>query len=138
MTGNGLLSAPSGVQTSSRRPEERRGAPATTTLAFSLTLQTLPGMKKHGLNLSLVILLLVGLACPPAAWAQQENATPRDGGPTNVIFFLVDDLGWMDLSVQGSEFYETPDIDRLASEGLRFTQAYATYPPGASRRAGRS
>jgi arylsulfatase A-like enzyme len=46
----------------------------------------------------------------------------------NVIFILVDDLGWMDLSCQGSQFYETPNIDRLAAEGVRFTNGYAASP----------
>ena len=45
--------------------------------------------------------------------------------PPNVIFILVDDLGWTDLGCQGSKFYETPNIDRLAREGMRFTQAYS-------------
>ncbi|MBW2597025.1 MAG: sulfatase [Deltaproteobacteria bacterium] len=43
----------------------------------------------------------------------------------NIIFFLVDDLGWRDVGCYGSSFYETPHIDRLAAEGVRFTQAYA-------------
>jgi len=42
----------------------------------------------------------------------------------NVVFILADDLGWMDLSCYGSPFCETPNIDRLAKEGVRFTQAY--------------
>lgn len=42
----------------------------------------------------------------------------------NILFILADDLGWTDLSCYGSPFNETPNIDRLASEGLRFTQAY--------------
>lgn len=46
----------------------------------------------------------------------------------NVIFFLVDDMGWMDLSCYGSTFHETPNIDRLAKEGIRFTNAYASCP----------
>ncbi len=45
--------------------------------------------------------------------------------PTNVIAVLVDDMGWKDLSCQGSPFYETPHIDRLAAPGMRFTQGYA-------------
>ena len=45
--------------------------------------------------------------------------------PPNVVFFLVDDLGWHDLGCYGSSFYETPNIDRLAREGVQFTQAYA-------------
>ena len=43
----------------------------------------------------------------------------------NVIVVLVDDLGWMDLSIQGSDFYKTPNIDRLAKTGTRFTDGYA-------------
>jgi arylsulfatase A len=43
----------------------------------------------------------------------------------NVVFFLVDDLGWTDLGCYGSRFYETPHVDQLAREGVRFTQAYA-------------
>lgn len=43
----------------------------------------------------------------------------------NIVLIHVDDLGWHDLSVQGSAFYETPHIDALAAEGLRFTHAYA-------------
>ena len=44
----------------------------------------------------------------------------------NIVFFLVDDLGWADLACYGSSFYETPNIDGLAHEGARFTNAYAT------------
>jgi len=43
----------------------------------------------------------------------------------NIVFILADDLGWRDLSVQGSTFYESPNIDRIANEGMRFTQGYA-------------
>ena len=43
----------------------------------------------------------------------------------NVIVILVDDMGWMDLSCQGSDYYRTPAIDRLATEGVRFTNGYA-------------
>jgi arylsulfatase A-like enzyme len=43
----------------------------------------------------------------------------------NIVFFLVDDLGWRDVGCYGSSFYETPHIDQLATEGVRFTQAYA-------------
>jgi arylsulfatase A-like enzyme len=43
----------------------------------------------------------------------------------NFILILADDLGWTDLGCQGSTFYETPNLDRLAREGLRFTQAYS-------------
>jgi arylsulfatase A-like enzyme len=44
---------------------------------------------------------------------------------TNFIFFLVDDMGWADIGANGSTFHETPNIDRLAKSGMRFTQGYA-------------
>lgn len=43
----------------------------------------------------------------------------------NVIFIMVDDYGWADVGYNGSKFYETPNIDRLASEGMNFTNGYA-------------
>ena len=46
----------------------------------------------------------------------------------NVVFILIDDLGWRDLTCYGSSFYETPCIDRLATEGMLFTDAYAACP----------
>ncbi|MFP6872972.1 MAG: sulfatase [Verrucomicrobiales bacterium] len=45
--------------------------------------------------------------------------------PPNIVFFLVDDMGWRDVGCFGSSFYETPNIDRFAKEGVRFTNAYA-------------
>ena len=44
----------------------------------------------------------------------------------NVLFILADDLGWRDLSNEGSSFYESPHIDRIANEGMKFTRGYAT------------
>ena len=43
----------------------------------------------------------------------------------NFVIILVDDLGWMDLACQGSRYYDTPNIDHLAAEGMRFRDAYA-------------
>ncbi len=43
----------------------------------------------------------------------------------NVVFILVDDFGWADVSYNGSKFYETPNIDRLAAEGMQFSNGYA-------------
>ncbi len=43
----------------------------------------------------------------------------------NVLFILVDDLGWNDIGCMGSDYYETPNIDRLAQEGVLFTNGYA-------------
>ena len=46
----------------------------------------------------------------------------------NIVFFLVDDLGQRDLGCYGSTFYETPNLDRLAKDGMLFTDAYAACP----------
>lgn len=60
----------------------------------------------------------------PALFALVASALAGDR-PPNVVLFLVDDLGWRDLGCQGSDYYRTPNIDRLAAEGTRFTNAYA-------------
>lgn len=49
----------------------------------------------------------------------------RAGEPPNVVFILADDLGYGDLGVYGQTDYRTPQLDKLAAEGMRFTQAYA-------------
>jgi arylsulfatase A-like enzyme len=46
----------------------------------------------------------------------------------NVLFIVVDDLGWKDTGCFGSTFYKTPNVDRLAATGMRFTDAYAANP----------
>ena len=53
-------------------------------------------------------------------------ALAQNNDKPNVLFILADDLGWRDLSVEGSTFYESPNIDRIANEGVRFTHGYAT------------
>lgn len=58
---------------------------------------------------------------------RRGRARPRGDGP-NIVFILIDDLGWRDLACYGSSFYETPNLDRLAAEGMRFTDAYAAAP----------
>jgi arylsulfatase A-like enzyme len=52
----------------------------------------------------------------------------RHADKPNILMILVDDLGWRDLACYGSGFYETPVLDRLAREGMRFTDAYASCP----------
>lgn len=64
------------------------------------------------------IFLSVGVALKLTA----QNIKP------NFVFFLIDDLGWTDLSCYGSKFYETPAIDNLAKQGIRFTDAYTAHP----------
>ncbi|MBD8489522.1 sulfatase [Echinicola sp. CAU 1574] len=65
--------------------------------------------------------LVLPLLCLFSCESQQPSAP-------NFVFILVDDLGWADLACYGSEFYETPNIDKLAAQGMRFTQAYAASP----------
>lgn len=48
--------------------------------------------------------------------------------PPNIVFIYADDLGWKDVAYNGNQFYETPAIDRLAREGMFFTNAYANAP----------
>ncbi len=71
--------------------------------------------------LSAIITALLGLAFSSTVLAQPDQKS-------NFVFFLVDDLGWMDIGANGSSFYETPNIDKLAGESVRFTQAYAASP----------
>lgn len=55
--------------------------------------------------------------------------------PPNFIIFLVDDMGWADVSYNGSTFYNTPNIDQMATEGIIFSNAYANAPNCAPTRA---
>ncbi len=56
-------------------------------------------------------------------------------GKPNFLFILVDDMGWKDAGCFGSDFYETPNLDRLASQGMKFTNAYASCPVSSPTRA---
>jgi arylsulfatase A-like enzyme len=61
------------------------------------------------------------------ATAFDSTAKAADARP-NVVVIVADDLGWADLGCYGSRFHQTPALDRLAREGMRFTQAYAACP----------
>jgi arylsulfatase A len=65
-----------------------------------------------------VILGLLILCWAGTVWAGAVR-------PLNFVLIVSDDLGWTDLGCQGSKFYETPNLDQLAREGMRFTDAYA-------------
>jgi hypothetical protein len=76
---------------------------------------------------------IVGLgsaaAEPMLARAQQGvRRVAQTARPPNFLFILIDDMGWRDLGYSGSEFYETPNIDRFARESVSFTNAYAACP----------
>jgi len=58
------------------------------------------------------------------AFPARAGEKPKDSPKPNFVFILIDDLGWTDLGCYGSKFYHTPNIDRLAAKGMRFTCAY--------------
>jgi arylsulfatase A-like enzyme len=62
-----------------------------------------------------------------AALAALPPAAPAAGAPArhNIVLFLIDDLGWRDIGANGSTYYRTPNIDQLARDGVRFTDAYS-------------
>jgi len=62
---------------------------------------------------------LMALLAAPAFEARAERPKP------NVVLFLVDDMGWMDSTPYGSQYYETPNIERLSQRAMLFTDAYA-------------
>ena len=72
---------------------------------------------------------LVAVAAPHA-----QAATPDSEKP-NILFILCDDMGYGDLGCYGQPFIQTPCIDQMAQEGMRFTQAYAGSPVSAPSRA---
>lgn len=77
-------------------------------------------MNKKVVSLSFWICLAGTMFIP-----QADGSTINQNKKLNVVFILADDLGWSDLDCYGSRFYETPRIDQLAKEGVRFTNAYA-------------
>ena len=78
--------------------------------------------------LPLTILALASLCPLSTSAAADDSASAPSARQPNVILFLIDDLGWSDLGITGSTFYETPHLDQLAREGAFFTDAYAANP----------
>ncbi len=75
---------------------------------------------KHIISLNLLILLLISCGSNPEKGT--ENTTP------NIVIIYADDLGYGDVSSYGSTELITPNFDRIANEGIRFTNGYATSP----------
>ncbi|XAM01616.1 sulfatase [Phycisphaeraceae bacterium D3-23] len=63
--------------------------------------------------------------CAAAAVPRAEGGSPPIAAPPNIVFILADDLGLRDLSCTGSDYHQTPNLDRLAAQGMLFTDAYA-------------
>jgi arylsulfatase A len=93
---------------------------------------TIPNIQTAGIRAAAGAVIGVCSIAPASAFMQiSSEASQRP----NVILILADDLGWMDLSCQGSSYYQTPFIDSMASEGIRFTNAYASGPLCSASRA---
>ena len=82
-------------------------------------------MKKHILWASSGLLLPLVTSCGGLSEVKQPN----------IIYIMCDDLGYNDLACYGQQYINTPNLDRMASEGMRFTQAYAGSPVSAPSRA---
>lgn len=83
-------------------------------------MMTVTVTRRRTLRAGMLALLLVGGAGTPLAKAA-DGAADRP----NVLFIMVDDMGYADLSRDGAQGYRTPALDQLANDGVRFTQAYA-------------
>jgi arylsulfatase A-like enzyme len=71
---------------------------------------------------------MAGLGAGALAFAAGPLLAADGKQQPNIVFILADDLGWMDVSCNGQTRWETPNIDRLAGMGMRFTNAYASAP----------
>jgi len=78
----------------------------------------------------LVVAVFAVLAWPAGGQVARAAGDPSATRPRrpNIIFVLADDLGYTDVACYGSTYYETPNIDRLASQGMRFTSGYTCGP----------
>ena len=70
----------------------------------------------------------LGAAAMIGGFGLMDRAMAAPVKKPNFLFILMDDMGWADLGCYGSKYHETPNIDKLAARGMRFTQAYAACP----------
>ena len=59
-------------------------------------------------------------------WVAIAGMTGFAAPKPNIVLIFADDLGWKDVGFNGSDFHETPNLDRMAKEGMVFSQAYAS------------
>src|SRR6476660_1979098 len=77
----------------------------------------------HRVRSFLALLSIAATALTPsAAIAAEPKSKP------NIVYIMADDLGYTDVACYGSKYYETPNIDRMAGEGMRFTDGYTCGP----------
>ncbi|MDE6691767.1 MAG: sulfatase-like hydrolase/transferase, partial [Muribaculaceae bacterium] len=78
--------------------------------------------------------ILIGATATLALWPCHLHAQDSPNKP-NIIYIMCDDMGYGDLGCYGQKYISTPRIDRMADEGMRFTQAYCGSPVSAPSRA---
>ncbi|HEY8750761.1 MAG TPA: sulfatase [Tepidisphaeraceae bacterium] len=78
------------------------------------------GIRSVGMGCAFLVAIMIS-----AGSALAQTPSKPDASKPNIVFILADDLGWTDVACFGSELYETPAIDRLARDGMKFTQNYS-------------
>lgn len=63
-----------------------------------------------------------------AIFVARNSSLSASDRPPNIVFILIDDMGWKDLGCTGSKYYQTPNVDRLAAHGIRFENSYSCAP----------
>lgn len=86
----------------------------------------LSGQTRMRLSFTLIIVGIASLSTITPSLATPSDAEPPER--PNIVVIMADDLGWMDLHCQGNKLLDTPHVDRLALQGMRFTNAYAAAP----------
>jgi arylsulfatase A-like enzyme len=72
--------------------------------------------------------LFVAIVLTSGCQTKPQYTDIASGTRPNILYIMIDDLGWMDIACQGATEYHTPNLDRLAEQGMRFTDAYAAAP----------
>jgi len=89
----------------------------------------------HHLRVCAVTFMVYLIVFAGTASPAERRANDSKAAKPNIVFILADDLGWADLAAYGHPFHQTPTLDGLARQGMRFTQAYAAAPVCAPSRA---
>lgn len=100
-----------------------------------MTGQRRPRCSRPDFRICLALVLAAVYGNRATAGGGNDEPQQQSPDPPNIVFLLADDLGWTDLGCYGGRYYETPNLDRLASEGMRFTNAYTNGPNCAPTRA---
>ncbi len=108
----------------------------TTTLKRIIPFTRIDAYLRYSLDMRSLLIVLSLVSAPLHAAEDHQPNPPESPNPPNIVIILADDLGWGDVACQGQLFQETPAIDALAADGVRFTAAYSAAPNCAPSRAG--